>query len=89
MIKPGDVILGVESSGLHSNGYTLARKFCFKYSVDDRADHLVQTVGEELLTPTRIYVRPVIEILKKKIGLHGLANIHLGRLQAPRSKPAG
>lgn len=76
MIKPGDVILGVESSGLHSNGYTLARKVLLsKYSVDDRADHLVQTVGEELLTPTRIYVRPVIEILKKKIRLHGLANI--------------
>lgn len=76
MIKPGDIILGVESSGLHSNGYTLARKVLLsKYSVDDHADHLVQTVGEELLIPTRIYVSPVIEILKKKIRLHGLANI--------------
>jgi phosphoribosylformylglycinamidine cyclo-ligase len=66
MIKPGDIILGVESSGLHSNGYTLARKVLLsKYSVDDNADHLVQTVGEELLIPTRIYVRPIIEILKK------------------------
>jgi phosphoribosylformylglycinamidine cyclo-ligase len=75
-IKPGDVILGVESSGLHSNGYTLARKVLLsKYSVDDNADHLVQTVGEELLIPTRIYVRPVMEILKKKIAVHGLANI--------------
>jgi len=76
MIKPGDIILGVESSGLHSNGYTLARKVLLsKYSVDDHADHLAQTVGEELLKPTRIYVSPVIEILKKKIRLHGLANI--------------
>ena len=76
MIKPGDIILGVESSGLHSNGYTLARKVLLsKYSVDDNADHLVQTVGEELLIPTRIYVRPVIEILKKRIRVHGLANI--------------
>ncbi len=77
MIKPGDIILGVESSGLHSNGYTLARKVLLsKYSVYDNADHLVQTVGEELLIPTRIYVRPVIEILKKRIrGVHGLANI--------------
>jgi phosphoribosylformylglycinamidine cyclo-ligase len=76
MIKPGDLILGVESSGLHSNGYTLARKVLLsKYSVDDNADHLVQTVGEELLIPTRIYVRPVIEILKKRIRVHGLANI--------------
>lgn len=75
-IKPGDVILGIESSGLHSNGYTLARKVLLsKYSVDDNADHLVQTVGEELLIPTRIYVRPVMEILKKKITVHGLANI--------------
>lgn len=76
-IKPGDVILGVESSGLHSNGYTLARKVLLsKYSVDDNAEHLVQTVGEELLIPTRIYVRPVMEILKKKkIRVHGLANI--------------
>jgi len=75
-IKPGDIILGVESSGLHSNGYTLARKVLLsKYSVDDNADHLVQTVGEELLIPTKIYVRPVMEILKKKIIVHGLANI--------------
>src|SRR5919198_2657269 len=75
-IKPGDVILGVESSGLHSNGYTLARKVLLsKYSVHDNADHLMQTVGEELLIPTRIYVRPVMEILKKKIAVHGLANI--------------
>jgi len=74
-IKPGDVILGVESSGLHSNGYTLARKVLLsKYSVDENADHLVQTVGEELLTPTRIYVKPVMEILEKT-KVHGLANI--------------
>jgi phosphoribosylformylglycinamidine cyclo-ligase len=70
------MVLGVESSGLHSNGYTLARKVLLsKYSVDDNADHLMQTVGEELLIPTRIYVRPVIEILKKRIRVHGLANI--------------
>jgi len=75
-IKPGDIILGIESSGLHSNGYTLARKVLLsKYSVDDNADHLVQTVGEELLIPTKIYVKPVMEILKKKISVHGLANI--------------
>jgi phosphoribosylformylglycinamidine cyclo-ligase len=76
MIKPGDIILGVESSGLHSNGYTLARKVLLsKYSVDDNAEHLVQAVGEELLIPTRIYVRPVMEILKKRVRVHGLANI--------------
>jgi phosphoribosylformylglycinamidine cyclo-ligase len=75
-IKPGDVILGVGSSGLHSNGYTLARRVLLsKYSVDDKADHLVQTVGEELLVPTRIYVKPVIEVLRRKIKVHGLAHI--------------
>lgn len=75
-IKQGDIILGVESSGLHSNGYSLARKVLLsKYSVDDNADHLVQSVGEELLIPTKIYVRPVMEILRKKIKVHGLANI--------------
>jgi phosphoribosylformylglycinamidine cyclo-ligase len=81
MIKPGDIVLGVESSGLHSNGYTLARKVLLsKYAVDDSADHLVQTVGEELLMPTRIYVRPIIDILKKRIPVHGLANITGGGL---------
>jgi phosphoribosylformylglycinamidine cyclo-ligase len=74
-IKPGDLILGVESSGIHSNGYTLARKVLLsKYSVDDNAEHLVQTVGEELLIPTRIYVRPVMELLGK-VPVHGLAHI--------------
>jgi phosphoribosylformylglycinamidine cyclo-ligase len=75
-IKPGDIILGIESSGLHSNGYTLARKVLLsKYSVDDNADYLVRTVGEELLIPTRIYVRPVMEVVKKRLRVHGLANI--------------
>ena len=76
LIRPGDIILGVDSSGLHSNGYTLARKVLLsKYSVDDNAEHLVRIVGEELLIPTRIYVKPVMDILKKKIRVHGLAHI--------------
>jgi phosphoribosylformylglycinamidine cyclo-ligase len=75
-IKPGDIILGVESNGLHSNGYSLARKVLLsKYSVNDNANYLMHTVGEELLKPTRIYVRPVMEILKKRMRVHGLANI--------------
>jgi phosphoribosylformylglycinamidine cyclo-ligase len=74
-IRPGDLIVGVESSGLHSNGYSLARKVLLsRYSVDDNAEHLVQTVGEELLVPTRIYVKPVMEVLKK-IGVHGIGHI--------------
>jgi phosphoribosylformylglycinamidine cyclo-ligase len=75
-IRTGDVIVGVESSGLHSNGYTLARKALLaKYSVDDNAEHLVQTVGEELLVPTRIYSKPALELLRRKIPVHGLAHI--------------
>ena len=75
--KIGDIILGVESSGLHSNGYTLARKVLLsKYSIDDSAVHLIHTVGEEMLTPTLIYVKPVMEILKqKRISIHGFAHI--------------
>jgi phosphoribosylformylglycinamidine cyclo-ligase len=75
-IKAGDIILGIASSGLHSNGYTLARKVLLsKYSVDDNAEYLIHTVGEELLIPTRIYVRPTMEILRRKIKVHGLAHI--------------
>jgi phosphoribosylformylglycinamidine cyclo-ligase len=74
-VRAGDIVLGIESSGLHSNGYTLARKVLLsKYSVDDTAQHLVQTVGEDLLTPTRIYVKPVVEALKT-VQIHGLAHI--------------
>jgi phosphoribosylformylglycinamidine cyclo-ligase len=76
-IKIGDIILGVESSGLHSNGYTLARKVLLsKYSIDDTTPYLIRTVGEEMLTPTMIYAKPVIEILKQKhISVHGFAHI--------------
>jgi phosphoribosylformylglycinamidine cyclo-ligase len=77
-ITEGDVILGVESSGLHSNGYTLARKVLLsKYSLDEIPGHLIHTVGEELLTPTRIYVKPIIEILSHRstIQVHGLAHV--------------
>jgi phosphoribosylformylglycinamidine cyclo-ligase len=76
-IKPGDIILGVESSGLHSNGYTLARRILLsKYCINDTPDHLIRTLGEEMLTPTRIYVKPVMEILEQKhISVHGFAHI--------------
>lgn len=88
-IKPGQIILGVESSGLHSNGYTLARKVLLsKYSLHDSAEYLGQTVGEELLMPTRIYVNPVMEIFRKMIRVHGLANITGGAFtKLPRLNP--
>ena len=75
-IKIGDIILGLKSSGLHSNGYTLARKVLSKYQIDEIPEFLTQSVGEELLIPTKIYVQPVMELIKdRKVIVHGLAHI--------------
>ncbi|PWT88827.1 MAG: phosphoribosylformylglycinamidine cyclo-ligase [Acidobacteria bacterium] len=67
-LKEGDRVIGLESSGLHSNGYTLARKVCFeigKLAVNDYVPELGRTIGEEMLIPTRIYVKEILRILKK------------------------
>lgn len=75
-IKIGDIILGLESSGLHSNGYTLARKVLSKYPIDEIPEFLTQSVGEELLIPTKIYVQPIMELIRdRKVTVHGLAHI--------------
>ena len=76
-IKVGDVILGIESSGLHSNGYSLARKILLsKYSIEDKPEYVTRTLGEELLIPTRIYVKPIMEILEGQIiDVDGFAHI--------------
>lgn len=66
-ISAGDIILGLSSSGLHSNGYSLVRKICFvdhQLTVDQHLDELGCTLGEELLKPTRIYVQSVLNVLK-------------------------
>lgn len=73
-IANGDAVVGIESSGIHSNGYTLARKVLLKkYSVKDRIRGIGR-IGDALLTPTAIYVRPVMEIMAA-CSVHGLANI--------------
>lgn len=73
-IKTGDVIIGIKSSGLHSNGYSLARRVLLsKYSLRDRIRG-VGILGEALLEPTEIYVRPVLEAIRK-CKVHGLAHI--------------
>jgi len=73
-IKPGDVIIGANSSGIHSNGYSLARKAILtKYSVKDKVKG-VGTIGETLLKPTEIYVNPVLEI-NQKCRVNGFAHI--------------
>jgi phosphoribosylformylglycinamidine cyclo-ligase len=95
-VEVGDVVLGLASSGLHSNGYALARTICFKQEklkVTDRPGELAgATVGEALLEPTRIYVRPVISVIstyKVKHIVHGMAHITGGGLvgNIPRVVP--
>ncbi len=74
-IKIGDVVIGLESSGIHSNGLTLARKLLLeKYKVSEKVPELGRTIGEELLEPTKIYVKPVLGIVNA-CEVHGLANI--------------
>jgi phosphoribosylformylglycinamidine cyclo-ligase len=76
-VRVGHRLIGIASSGLHSNGYSLVRKVCFdvlKLKVDDYVEDLGKTLGEELLEPTRIYVKPILSILKD-MPVHGLAHI--------------
>jgi phosphoribosylformylglycinamidine cyclo-ligase len=91
-IAPGDVVLGVKSNGLHSNGYSLARRALFDaggFGIDHKFDELETTLGEELLRPTSIYVRDAMEILEKVRGVKALFNItgdgllNLARAAAP------
>jgi phosphoribosylformylglycinamidine cyclo-ligase len=67
-VRVGDDVIGLASSGLHSNGYSLARKIVFDThgkSVAEPVEELGATIGETLLTPTRIYARPIREVLKR------------------------
>ncbi|TLY02603.1 MAG: phosphoribosylformylglycinamidine cyclo-ligase [Thaumarchaeota archaeon] len=73
-IENGDAVLGVASSGLHSNGYTLARKVLRRRSLDEKMDELGTSLGEALLTPTCIYVKPVLSATRKS-EVHGIGHI--------------
>ncbi len=85
-ISPGDKVLGVASSGLHANGYSLARKVVFEHAgltVQDHVDALGTTVAAALLAPTRIYCRVMRQVLrhyKVKHVIHGIAHITGGGL---------
>ncbi len=85
-ISPGDIVLGVASSGLHSNGYSLVRKIVFdiaRLEAGDFIEPLGATVGDVLLRPTTIYTRAVRSVLshyKVKSVVHGIAHITGGGL---------
>jgi len=85
-ISPDDVLIGIASSGLHSNGFSLVRKIVFEIAglaLDEQVDELGSTVGAALLEPTRIYVRPILQVLeyyKVKNVIHGIAHITGGGL---------
>ncbi|NTW87860.1 MAG: phosphoribosylformylglycinamidine cyclo-ligase [Desulfobulbaceae bacterium] len=92
-IRAGDKIIGLTSSGLHSNGYSLVRKICFadhQLSVDQYIDELGCTLGEELLKPTKIYVQSVLNVLKN-YRLHGMVHNTGGGFidNIPRILPKG
>jgi len=92
-VRAGDVLLGLPSSGLHSNGYSLARRVLeARFAIDQRVEALGATLGEALLTPTRIYAKAVAALLSGHEGrVHGMAHITGGGLpgNVPRMLPEG
>jgi phosphoribosylformylglycinamidine cyclo-ligase len=75
-VAPGDVVIGLPSTGLHSNGYTLARSALAGIPLDD--ERLGRSLGDVLLEPTEIYVKPIVELLRSEVDVHGLAHITSG-----------
>ncbi len=94
-VQVGDVVIGLPSSGLHSNGYSLARKVLLEtraLRLEDRPEALgSETLGEVLLRPTRIYVRDLLELRRAGIDLRSMSHITGGGLvgNVPRTLPDG
>lgn len=92
-VKAGDVILGLPSSGIHSNGYSLVRKIVFDvkgFRGDEYIDELGRTIGEELLTPTRLYPKACLPLIEK-FDIHGMVHVTGGGYyeNIPRALPDG
>ena len=92
-ISPGDKVMAFHSSGLHTNGYSLARKLFFDvggYEVHSRLPELTESLGETLLAPHINYARPVLHMLKQKVAIKGMAHITGGGVleNIPRILPA-
>jgi phosphoribosylformylglycinamidine cyclo-ligase len=92
-ITPGDAVIGIASSGVHSNGFSLVRKVLLQdanLSLDAHREELNATLGETLLTPTKIYVKPILSLLKT-IPLKGLVHVTGGGFydNIPRVLPKG
>lgn len=90
-VKAGDVILGLPSSGVHSNGYSLVRKIVFDvkgFKGDEYIDELGKTIGEELLTPTRLYPKSCLPLIEK-FDIHGMVHVTGGGYyeNIPRALP--
>ena len=92
-IRPGDVLIGMASSGIHSNGYSLVRKIYFdeaKMDLHTEIEAFGKTLGEELLVPTKIYVKAVLAVLDK-VKIKGMSHITGGGFyeNIPRMLPMG
>ncbi|MCW2856448.1 MAG: phosphoribosylformylglycinamidine cyclo-ligase [Marmoricola sp.] len=84
LVRPGDVVIAMASSGLHSNGYSLVRHVLLNQagrSLDEHVDDLGRTLGEELLEPTRIYAKACLD-LARRTGTHAMSHITGGGLAA-------
>lgn len=92
-IKPGDVLIGLPSSGLHSNGYSLVRKICFdvkKFAIDEYIPELGKKLGDELLIPTKLYPKACLPLIEK-FDIRGMVHVTGGGFyeNIPRVLPEG